>query len=179
MYYILLFTAPPFSSPNFDNLAKLSRSWSWQARACRADAGDDVSTACRGSIGLDHGNIGDDVLGVKGTAELLRLLKAARDGVGAESTETVVSIALPWVWCRLDGIQHGSVGWLLLVVLIPDQSRTLTGEHSWNPGVLVGNTPKSDADTSGIGHARSGDTVVGSGLDGELSWGSWSDHTDV
>lgn len=123
---------------SFHHFLRLYSGSSWQARASRADTGDDITTASRGSVALDKGDISDDVDRIEAGAELLGLGQTTRDAGGTESTETVVGVAASWVWCLLDGAEHGVVGWLLLVVLVPDEGGTLTGEHAWNPRVFVG-----------------------------------------
>jgi hypothetical protein len=71
----------------------------------------------------------------------------------------------------LNTLKETSIRRLLVVVLVPDQRSTLTSENTWNPRVLVGNSPNSNTDAALYSKARSGNTLVRVSLDGEASIG--------
>lgn len=78
-----------------------------------------------------------------------------------------------------NGVQGRSVRGLLLVVVVPEQSRTLTRESSRNPRVLVRDTPDSDTNTSLNIHARANHASVSSSVSVQLLLVSRSVHADI
>lgn len=79
----------------------------------------------------------------------------------------------------LDSLEEAIVGRLLLQVLIPQQSGTLAGKDTRDPGEGVGDTPDGHTDTPLNGKAALCDGLVSLGLGLELLGGGGSIHADV
>jgi len=78
-----------------------------------------------------------------------------------------------------NGVQGRSVRGLLLVVVVPEQSRTLTRESAGNPRVLIRDTPDSDTNTSLNVHARTNHASISISVGLELLLGSRGVHADI
>ena len=78
-----------------------------------------------------------------------------------------------------DSVEGRSVRRLLLVVVVPEQSRALTRESTGDPRVLVRNTPDSDTNTSLNIHARANHAGVSSSVGVQLLLISRSVHADI
>lgn len=71
------------------------------------------------------------------------------------------------------------IRWLLVIVLVPEKGRSLSGENTRNPAVLIGDTPNSHTNALLDVNARLGNALVRIGLNGKLLGSSRSVHTDV
>lgn len=68
----------------------------------------------------------------------------------------------------LNAPQETVIGRLLLVVVIEQQSTALTFEDTWNPGVLIGDTPDSHTNALLNGKASPSDVLPNCNLCGDL-----------
>lgn len=89
----------------------------------------------------------------------------------------VSALALPVA--ALDPIQESIISWLLLVLLIPQQRRSLAFESVWNPRILVTNAPHCHSNTTLSCHARPRNALERLRLDLELGRSGGSVHADI